>query len=89
MIRDEKINLQRESPFNFKYIPTLTRTTRLGQSRATKFKRPGIQSLAGLGLVTAFAVTATFGIGLIFAARMLLSNHPFLAVNYQSHDHAV
>ncbi|KAJ5669862.1 hypothetical protein N7462_010932 [Penicillium macrosclerotiorum] len=73
MITDEKVGLGGESRFEFKYVPTLTRTTRLGQRRTTKFERPGVESLARLGLFTAFSVVATLGLALAFAANMLAS----------------
>ncbi|CAG8289193.1 unnamed protein product [Penicillium salamii] len=73
MILDEKMGLGEESRFDFKYVPTLTRTTRLGQRRSTKFERPGIESLAHLGLLCAFTALVTMGMGIAFAARMIPS----------------
>lgn len=73
------MGLGEESRFEFKYIPTLTRTTRLGQRRATKFERPGIESLARLGLFCAFLGVVTLGMGFTFAARMIPS-HQLLSV---------
>ncbi|KAJ5365956.1 hypothetical protein N7517_008842 [Penicillium concentricum] len=73
LILDEKTGLGEESRFEFKYLPTLTRTTRLGQRRRTKFERPGIESLAHLGLLGAFTVVATLGMGFVFAVRMVPS----------------
>lgn len=73
LILDEKMGLGEESRFEFKYVPTLTRTTRLGQRRSTKFERPGIESLARLGLLAAVTAVATFGMGFVFAARMIPS----------------
>lgn len=80
MITDEKIGLGTESRFEFKYVPTLTRTTRLGQRRTTKFERPGLESLGRLGLLAAFSAVVTLGLGLVFAARVLPSNPLFHAV---------
>ncbi|CAG7945608.1 unnamed protein product [Penicillium salamii] len=74
MILDEKMGLGEESRFDFKYVPTLTRTTRLGQRRSTKFERPGIESLAHLGLLCAFTAVVTMGMGFAFAARMIPSH---------------
>lgn len=65
------MGLGQETRFEFKYVPTLTRTTRLGQRRSTKFERPGIESLARLGLVAAFTAVASLGMGFAFAARMI------------------
>jgi hypothetical protein len=73
LILDEKMGLGEESRFEFKYVPTLTRTTRLGQRRSTKFERPGIESLARLGLLAAVTAVATLGMGFVFAARMIPS----------------
>ncbi|KAJ5165618.1 uncharacterized protein N7500_007448 [Penicillium coprophilum] len=72
-ILNEKTGLGKESRFEFKYVPTLDRTTHLGQRRSTHFKRPGIENLAQLGLLGAFIVVATLSLGLVFAARMVLS----------------
>ncbi|KAJ5197599.1 hypothetical protein N7449_008078 [Penicillium cf. viridicatum] len=73
LILDEKMGLGEESRFEFKYVPSLTRTTRLGERRRTKFERPGIESLALLGLLAAFTAAATLSIGFIFAWRMIPS----------------
>ncbi|KAJ5646316.1 hypothetical protein N7490_002688 [Penicillium lividum] len=78
MILDEKIGLGRESHFDFKYIPTLTRTTRLGQRRTTKFERRGVESLARLGLLAALSALLTLGLGLIFAVRVIPSSQLFI-----------
>lgn len=73
LILDENMGLGEESRFEFKYVPSLTRTTRLGERRNTKFERPGIESLARLGLLAAFTAVATLGIGFVFAVRMIPS----------------
>jgi hypothetical protein len=78
MIIDEKIGLGKESRFEFKYVPTLTRTTRLGERRSTKFERSGVETLARLGLLAAFTGVVALGLGLIFAARILPTNQLFL-----------
>ena len=65
------MGLGEESRFEFKYVPTLTRTTRLGQRRSTKFERPGIESLAHLGLLAAATAVAGLCVGFIFVARMI------------------
>ncbi|KAJ5925385.1 hypothetical protein N7454_008024 [Penicillium verhagenii] len=80
MILDEKMGLGRESRFDFKYVPTLARTTRLGQRRTTKFERPGVETLARLGLLTALTAVVALGMGLIFAARVIPSNQLFNAM---------
>ncbi|KAJ5651026.1 uncharacterized protein N7484_004749 [Penicillium longicatenatum] len=77
MILDEKMGLGRESRFDFKYVPTLARTTRLGQRRSTKFEKPGVETLARLGLLAALTAMVTLGLGLIFAARVIPSNQFF------------
>lgn len=78
LILDEKMGLGEESRFEFKYVPSLTRTTRLGEQRKTKFEKPGIESLARLGLLAAFTAAVTFGMGFIFAWR-LIPSHSFMA----------
>ncbi|KAJ5134804.1 hypothetical protein N7526_006169 [Penicillium atrosanguineum] len=77
MIMDEKIGLGKESRFEFKYVPTLTRTTRLGERRSTKFERPGVETLARLGLLAAFTGVVALGLGLILAAGVLPTNQLF------------
>ncbi|KOS46182.1 hypothetical protein ACN38_g2843 [Penicillium nordicum] len=78
LILDEKMGLGEESRFEFKYMPSLTRTTHLGEQRKTKFEKPGIESLARLGLLAAFTAAVTFGMGFIFAWR-LIPSHSFMA----------
>jgi hypothetical protein len=77
MIMDEKTGLGKESRFEFKYVPTLTRTTRLGERRSTRFERPGVETLARLGLLAAFIGVVALGLGLMFAARVLPTNQLF------------
>jgi len=77
MILDEKIGLGRESRFDFKYVPTLARTTRLGQRRSTKFERSGVETVARLGLLAALTAVLTLAMVLIFAARVIPSNRVF------------
>lgn len=74
MLMDEKLGLGGESRFEFKYLPTLTRTTSLGQRRTTKFESPGLESLGHLGLLTAFGAVITLGIALAFAAKLIPSD---------------
>lgn len=85
MILNERVGLGGESHFDFKYIPTLNRTTRLGQRRITKFDRPGVESLARLGLLVALSVALsvviTLAVGLAFAVRVLPPNRLFYTVS--------
>lgn len=80
MVLDEKVGLGHETRFEFKYVPTLTRTTRLGQRRTTKFEKPGVETLARLGLLAAFCAVITLGMGLAFVASLLPSNQLLQAV---------
>lgn len=80
MLLDEKMGLGRESRFDFKYVPTLTRTTRLGQRRTTKFEKPGVEALARLGLLAALTAVMTLGIGLVFVFRVMPSTQLFNAI---------
>lgn len=80
MILDEKMGLGGESRFDFKYVPTLTRTTCLGQRRSTKYERPGVETLARLGLLSAFTALMAVILGLMFAMKILPSS-PLLHVN--------
>lgn len=80
MLLDEKMGLGGESHFEFKYVPTLTRTTRLGQRRSTKFERPGVESVARLGLLAALTGIVTLLLSLLFAVRVFSANHLFQIV---------
>lgn len=80
MIMDEKTGLGKESRFEFKYVPTLARTTRVGERRSTKFERPGVENLARLGLLAALTGVVALGMSLIFAARVLPANQLFYGV---------
>ncbi|KAJ5222095.1 uncharacterized protein N7469_010982 [Penicillium citrinum] len=77
MLLDEKMGLGRESRFEFKYVPSLTRTTRLGQRRQTKFEKPGVEVVARLGLLAALTGVMAFLLGILFAVRALPSNQLF------------
>ncbi|KAJ5958062.1 uncharacterized protein N7479_005212 [Penicillium vulpinum] len=73
LILDDKMGLGEESRFEFKYVPSLTRTTHLGKRGSTKFERLGIESLAHLGLLAAFTAVATLSMGFVFAVRIVPS----------------
>lgn len=77
MLLDEKMGLGRESRFEFKYVPSLTRTTRLGQRRQTKFEKPGVEVVARLGLLAALTGVLATILGILFAVRALPSNQLF------------
>lgn len=80
MLLDEKMGLGGVARFEFKYVPSLTRTTRLGQRRSTKFERPGVESVARLGLLAALTGVITLFLGLLFVVRVLPSNQIFQIV---------
>lgn len=80
MLLDEKMGLGGESRFEFKYVPTLSRTTRLGQRRSTKFERPGVESVARLGLLAALTGVVTLFLSLLFAVRVFSANQFFQIV---------
>jgi hypothetical protein len=80
MLLDEKMGLGGESRFEFKYVPTLTRTTRLGQRRSTKFERPGVESVARLGLLAALTGIVTLLLSLLFVVRVFSVNQLFQIV---------
>ncbi|KAF3395956.1 hypothetical protein F1880_006623 [Penicillium rolfsii] len=87
ILMDEKLGLGGESRFEFKYLPTLTRTTRLGQRRTTKFERPGLESLGHLGLMIAFGAVVTLGIALAFAAKLIPSDQLLHVMRHDSFDY--
>ncbi|KAF9890523.1 hypothetical protein FE257_005928 [Aspergillus nanangensis] len=55
-LMDEKTGIGKETIFDFKYIPSLKRMTRPGEWKNYSFKRPGVEILSYLGLLSAFAV---------------------------------
>jgi hypothetical protein len=61
---DEKDGLGKETVFDFKYIPSLKGKTRLGDRKRYLFKKPGVEVLSYLGLLSAFASAAAFSTGL-------------------------
>ncbi|KAL3452035.1 hypothetical protein BJX65DRAFT_303749 [Aspergillus insuetus] len=63
-LMDEKEGLGKETVFDFKYIPSLKGKTRLGDRKRYFFKKPGVEVLSYLGLLSAFASAATFSTGL-------------------------
>ncbi|KAL4821398.1 hypothetical protein BDW67DRAFT_180099 [Aspergillus spinulosporus] len=63
-LMDEKEGLGKETVFDFKYIPTLKRRTRLGERKRYFFKKPGVEILSYLGLLSAFATTVGLSTGL-------------------------
>ncbi|KAL2862356.1 oxygenase MpaB family protein [Aspergillus lucknowensis] len=65
-LMDEKDGLGKETVFDFKYVPGLKRRTRLGERKKYFFKKPGIEILSYLGLLSAFGFAATFSTGLYF-----------------------
>lgn len=70
LILDEKAGLGAESKFDFKYIPTLRRTTTsLGQRRTITFERPGVEFLAQMGCFVILSAAATLISGVVFAMR--------------------
>ncbi|KAF9885041.1 hypothetical protein FE257_000772 [Aspergillus nanangensis] len=66
-LMDEKDGLGKETIFDFKYIPGLGRMTREGQRKQYRFKRPGVEVLSYLGLMSAFVSATTFSTALYFA----------------------
>lgn len=63
-LMDENIGLGKETVFDFKYIPTLGRMTRAGKRKIYSIKRPGVELLSYLGLISAFWVALSFGASL-------------------------
>ncbi|KAL4919833.1 hypothetical protein BDW62DRAFT_34811 [Aspergillus aurantiobrunneus] len=62
-LMDEKEGLGKESIFDFKYLPSLKRRTRLGDRKRYFFKKPGVEVLSYLGLFSAFATAAGLSTG--------------------------
>ncbi|KAB8263683.1 hypothetical protein BDV32DRAFT_119013 [Aspergillus pseudonomiae] len=71
-LMDEKEGLGKETVFDFKYVPSLKRTTREGERKIYLLKRPGIEVLSYLGLLTAFGGVATISTGIYLAAARIL-----------------
>ncbi|KAL4802368.1 hypothetical protein BDV18DRAFT_164190 [Aspergillus unguis] len=68
-LMDEKEGLGKETVFDFKYIPTLKRRTRLGDRKRYFFKRPGVEMLSYFGLLLALAMATGLSTGLYFLIR--------------------
>lgn len=71
-LMDEKEGLGKETIFDFKYVPSLNRTTKEGQRKTYLLKRPGIEVLSYMGLLAAFGSVATLSTGLYLAAAKVL-----------------
>ncbi|KAJ5177246.1 uncharacterized protein N7482_003123 [Penicillium canariense] len=80
VLMDGKVGLGGESRYEFKYMPTLTRTTRLGLRRTTKSERLGLESLGYLGLLSAFGAVVTLAVALAFAAKLIPAEQLLQAV---------
>lgn len=69
---EDKTGLGGETRFDFKYIPSLTRTTTLGERRPKGEKKAGIEALAMFGLLLfAFTMAITLSTSLLFLAKVL------------------
>ncbi|OJJ32811.1 hypothetical protein ASPWEDRAFT_114436 [Aspergillus wentii DTO 134E9] len=75
-----KEGLGRETLFEFKYVPFLTRTTRLGKRRVSTTSKPGIEYLAHIGIFGATIVATMLGYGMISGLRLLDLNRLLLQV---------
>ncbi|KAE8367032.1 hypothetical protein BDV27DRAFT_170297 [Aspergillus caelatus] len=71
-LMDDKEGLGKETIFDFKYVPSLNRTTKEGQRKNYMLKRPGIEVLSYMGLLAAFGSVATLSTGLYLAAAKVL-----------------
>lgn len=67
----ENTGLGKQTLFEFKYVPALNRLTRPGEQKSYLFKRPGIEVLSYLGLLSAFASVATVCIGVSLVTARL------------------
>lgn len=65
-LMNENIGLGKATVFDFKYIPTLGRMTRAGKRKVYSIKRPGVELLSYLGLISALMVAISIGASLYF-----------------------
>lgn len=65
-LMNEKEGLGKETVFDFKYIPSLKGKTRLGDRKKYFFKKPGVEILSYLGLLSAFATAGGLSTGIYF-----------------------
>lgn len=68
---DKDTGLGGETIFEFKHIPKLTRTTRLGKRRMSTRDKPGLEALALLGLFGAAGAVAIFSFWTLALLRYL------------------
>ncbi|KAL5338636.1 hypothetical protein BJX70DRAFT_408632 [Aspergillus crustosus] len=71
-LMDEKDGLGKETVFDFKYIPSLKGKTRLGERKSYFFKKPGVEILSYLGLLSALVSAAGTATGLYFLITRLV-----------------
>ncbi|BAE56627.1 unnamed protein product [Aspergillus oryzae RIB40] len=71
-LMDEKHGLGKETIFDFKFVPSLNRTTHEGKRKSYRFKRPGLEVLSYMGLLTAFGSVAALSTALYLAAAKVL-----------------
>ncbi|KAL4931623.1 oxygenase MpaB family protein [Aspergillus undulatus] len=72
-LMDKDEGLGKATVFDFKYIPSLKRMTRLGDRKKYFFKKPGVEILSYFGLFTAFATTAGLSTGFYFLVTKMFS----------------
>lgn len=68
---DKDTGLGEETLFEFKHIPKLTRTTRLGKRRISTPAEPGIETLARLGLFSTIGAVAVLCLCAVALVRFL------------------
>ncbi|KAL4923428.1 oxygenase MpaB family protein [Aspergillus undulatus] len=71
IITDKENGLGGESIFDFKYVPWFTRTTKLGTRKAKRVSKPGVETLAQLGVFAFCTSVATIIYGAVAGARLL------------------
>lgn len=79
---DKDTGLGEETLFEFKHIPKLTRTTRLGRRRNSTAAKPGIETLARLGLFSAIGAVAVICFSVLVLLRFLHTGQIEGAMNY-------
>lgn len=72
---NENNGLGKETFFDFKYIPTLRGMTRQGQRKSYTFKRPGVELLSYMGLVSAFMFSVCLSGGIYVLVKSLPTPH--------------
>ena len=78
MLMSDKTGLGKETLFNLKYIPSYSRTTRLGKRRALKPEEKGLETIGKAGIVLIIFAVTFIGCSVIVSSWLLRLSKPLL-----------